>query len=227
VISLGPVHLDDRARVHAALGDPRRLRVVDALRRTDLTFSDLIQITGLRGNRLAHHLDALEGAGLLARRISEGDRRRRYLRLNVARLDELAVTTAALPSRALFVCTHNSARSQFAAALWRIATGGDADSAGLDPADEVHPRAVRIAGELGVDLSGAVPKGYGDLAADPELVISVCDRARESGFPEARIRLHWSVPDPVRTADDDAFRSAFGELRTRIETLTASTVSAN
>lgn len=200
---------------------------MDALRRTDLTFSDLMEVAGLGGNRLAHHLGSLEDAGLLARRTSEGDRRRRYLRLNVRLLDELAVTTGALPARVLFVCTHNSARSQFAAGLWEVVTGRGAESAGSDPAEEVHPTAVRIAGEFGVDLSDAVPKGYADVGADSELVISVCDRARESGPPDARMRLHWSVPDPVRPGDDEAFRSAFSELRTRIETLTGSTVSVN
>jgi protein-tyrosine-phosphatase len=211
--------LSERARVHAALGDAHRLRVVDHLFLGDATFQELVEATGVRGNLVAHHLDVLEAAGLIERRTSDGDRRRRYISLRHDRLDGLAPVAVIPAGPVLFVCTHNSARSQFAAALWRARTGGDAESAGSEPAPSVHPRAVESAKGWGVDLSGAVPKGYDSLDTAPELVVSVCDRARESGLPADAPALHWSIPDPVAAADPGAFRSAFRTIAGRIDRL--------
>lgn len=211
--------IDARAQVHAALGDPLRLAIVDALRATDLTFSEVAGLTGLSANRLAHHLGVLEDAGVLRRRASEADRRRRYLSLDRGRLTGLEPAGGPPPAQVLFVCTHNSARSPFAAAAWRTLTGAPADSAGTDPAARVHPRAVRAAARLGVDISDASPKGYDDLGEGAETIISVCDRARESDLPPARRHLHWSIPDPTRRGTDAAFRSAFQDIETRIRAL--------
>jgi protein-tyrosine-phosphatase/DNA-binding transcriptional ArsR family regulator len=216
------VQFSDRVRTHAALGDPHRLVVVDALRHTDLTSSELAGVTGLESNALAHHLDVLESAGLISRRASEGDKRRRYIRLEPERLDALAAATATtlIPSRVLFVCTHNSARSQFAAAWWDASTGESAMSAGTTPAERVHPAAVRVAEEFGLDLTSATPHGYESVQENPDLVISVCDKAKESWPHADASRLHWSIPDPVAAGNDDAFRRAFGELCERIDRLT-------
>jgi protein-tyrosine-phosphatase/DNA-binding transcriptional ArsR family regulator len=208
-----------RADRHAALGDPRRLLIVDELALGDRTVTGLARLTELSGNLLAHHLDVLESAGLIERRESEGDRRRRYVSLRWDRLPvglDMSLTSA----NVAFVCTHNSARSQFAAAMWHAATGVEVASAGTDPATGVHPKAVRVASEFGVDLSSAVPGGYETLPWRPDLIISVCDRAFESGVPEARKQLHWSIPDPVTKGDLPAFRSAFADIARRVERLT-------
>jgi protein-tyrosine-phosphatase len=210
--------LDLRAGRHAALSDARRLLIVDELALSDRTVADLAKLTEMPGNLLAHHLDVLESAGLIGRHPSEGDRRRRYVSL---RWDQLPVSVDSVisgPSVA-FVCTHNSARSQFAAALWRDATGAQVASAGSDPAPEVHPKAIRVAEEFGVDLSSAVPAGYDTLPSRPDLVVSVCDRALEAGVPEGRRQLHWSIPDPVPKGDLASFRSAFAEIANRVEHL--------
>jgi protein-tyrosine-phosphatase len=211
--------VDKRARVYAALGDPHRLQVVDALLHSDHTFQELAAIAGLPGNAAAHHLAVLESAGLIERHASEGDRRRRYLRLRHERLTELVQLPHLAPRVVLFVCTHNSARSQFAAGLWTQRTGGMADSAGSQPARRVHPNAIRAAGELLVDLSAAVPKGYDAVTDVPDLVVSVCDRAREASPPFAAPSLHWSVPDPVRAGTPAAFRSAFADITARVDRL--------
>lgn len=208
-----------RARIHAALGDPLRLTIVDALRATDLTFSEVAGLTGLSANRLAHHLGVLEDAGLLRRRVSEADRRRRYLSLDRARLTGLEPAADDPPTRVLFVCTHNSARSQFAAAAWSALTGAPGESAGTEPAERVHPRAVRAAAALGIDISDGRPKGYDQIDDGADTVVSVCDRAREGELPAAREHLHWSVPDPVRRGTDSAFRSAFEDIESRIRAL--------
>lgn len=208
-----------RARTHAALGDEHRLKIVDELLVSDRTFKDLARLVGMPGNAAAHHLGVLESAGLIERRVSEGDHRRRYVRLRHEMLDGLVASPAISPGVVLFVCTHNSARSQFAAALWSRRTGELAQSAGSEPSDQVHPKAIRAAAEFDLDLSGAVPKGYDRIAAQPDLIVSVCDRALESGIPFNARALHWSVPDPVQIGTTDAFRSAFADLAARVDRL--------
>ena len=196
--------------------------MVDELLLGDRTFQELASLVDLPSNAAAHHLTALESAGLIVRRQSEGDRRRRYVTLRRERLDGLAPRASVAPQAIVFVCTHNSARSQFAAALWRDRTASAADSAGTEPADRVHPKAARAAAEFGLDIAEAVPKGYDAITIDPDLVVSVCDRAREAGLPFEAPHLHWSVPDPLRVGTQDAFRSAFADIARRIDELAAS-----
>ena len=210
--------LHDRAERHAALSDPRRLLIVDQLALGDRSVNELAELANLSGNLLAHHLDVLETSGLIERRVSEGDRRRRYVSLRWDRLPG-ALDVVLTGASVAFVCTHNSARSQFAEAMWRVATGAVVASAGSDPAKEVHPKAVRVASEFGIDLSSAVPGGFETLPWRPDLVISVCDRTFEHGVPDAVRQLHWSIPDPVIRGDVDSFRSAFAEIARRVEHL--------
>ncbi len=208
-----------RARVHTALGDPLRLGIVDRLAYGDLTPRRLAAALEVPSNLLAHHLNVLEAAGVVSRRVSEGDGRRRYVVLTRHVLGELAAATPQPAHTVLFVCTHNSARSQYAAALWRQRTGLVAESAGSEPAARVNPQATAVAAELGVDLTGGAPRGYDEVSGDPDLVVSVCDRAGEAEIPFAARRLHWSVPDPVADGRKRAFRQAFAEISGRLDAL--------
>jgi ArsR family transcriptional regulator, arsenate/arsenite/antimonite-responsive transcriptional repressor / arsenate reductase (thioredoxin) len=221
-----PAGLERRASVHHALGDSHRLAIVDALHLSDLAPSELAALTGLGTNLVAFHLDVLEDVGLITRVISEGDRRRRYVSLH---RDVLRAASPAVTIRAddvLFVCTANSARSQLAAALWERSTGLPARSAGRQPAGRVHPTAVGVAAAHGLDLTDRRPQGYDQLDSVPELVVSVCDRAREAGLPFQVPTLHWSVPDPV-DAGPDAVEDAYDELETRVAWLAASRAVAS
>jgi ArsR family transcriptional regulator, arsenate/arsenite/antimonite-responsive transcriptional repressor / arsenate reductase (thioredoxin) len=213
--------LVDQARVHAALGDPIRLGIVAELELGDRTFQELAELLSQPGNLLAHHLGVLEEARLIERRVSEGDRRRRYLSLNTEPLDGLLSIRRLVARSVLFVCSHNSARSQYAAAAWRRRTGHVADSAGTHPARHLDPRAIQVALERGLDLAGFQPKGYESLKSSFDLVVSVCDRARETGPPFEAPTLHWSVPDPVAGRGLAAFRSSFNEIDRRISRLAA------
>ena len=213
------MNLETRARSHAALGDQRRLLIVDELVAGDLTASELAERVGMRGNLLAHHLEVLEEADLIERRQSEGDRRRRYVALRREGLPDPIGRYRLSATRIAFVCTHNSARSQFAAALWRQLSDSEVWSAGTHPAERVHPKAVRVAAEFGLDLSDAVPSGYESLPSDPDVVVSVCDRARESEVPKAQELHHWSIADPVSIGTLDAFRSTFAQIENRIKRL--------
>src|SRR5439155_1096306 len=107
-----------RSRVHAALGDPARLSIVDVLVSGDASPGELAEALGMATNLVAHHLRVLERCGLVVRHRSEGDRRRTYLRLVPETLAGLAPAPIAPAPRVVFVCRHNSARSQPAAALW-------------------------------------------------------------------------------------------------------------
>ncbi|MDZ7679763.1 MAG: helix-turn-helix domain-containing protein [Acidimicrobiales bacterium] len=204
-----------RATRHAALGDPSRLAIVDSLAISDRSPAELGRSLQLPSNLLSHHLDVLERVGLVERTPSSGDRRRRYVRLllQVPYLPDV-VRTPARP--ALFVCTHNSARSQLAAALWRSVTGEHALSAGTDPSDRVAPGAIRAARRAGLDLGDARPRPLHEVVDPPSLVVTVCDRAHEALGPVPS-HLHWSVPDPVVANTPETFDRVVVELRGRIE----------
>ena len=206
-----------RARVHAALSDPQRLLIVDQLRLGDASPTELRELLDMPSNLLAHHLRVLEGAGLLGRTRSEGDRRRSYLKLRVDALERLLPPAIATTPRVVFVCTANSARSQLAAALWGQASQVPATSAGTHPAARIHPGAVDAAVRHGLQLADVPPIRLADVLAAHDLVITVCDNAHEELGDVAQ--LHWSIPDPVRVGSDAAFDAAYDELTSRIDTI--------
>jgi hypothetical protein len=78
---------------------------------------------------------------------------------------------------------------------------------------------VRAARAFGLDLHGAVPKGFDAIHRRPDLVISVCDRAYEAGLPVDALSAHWSIPDPVLDGRPEAFRTAFASIAARIDQL--------
>jgi arsenate reductase len=126
----------------------------------------------------------------------------------------------------LFLCTHNSARSQMAEGLLRHLGGGRfaAFSAGTE-ATHVRPLAIRAMAELGIDIAGQESKTLDRYLGQPfDAVITVCDDANEACpvFPGARRRLHWSLDDPSRaTGSEEAqlavYRRVRDDLRARIE----------
>jgi protein-tyrosine-phosphatase/DNA-binding HxlR family transcriptional regulator len=211
--------LQARARVHAALGDPARLAIVDALTLGDASPGEIAHALTMPTNLVAHHVKVLQEAGLVVRTRSEGDRRRTYLRLEPATLAALTPPPLRGAERVVFVCTHNSARSQIAAALWRDRVGGPVASAGTEPARQVHPRAVQVAHRHGLHLDPTRTSHVRDVVHDGDLVIAVCDSAHEDLTGPIRPRLHWSVPDPARADTDDAFEAAYTDLEGRIERL--------
>jgi ArsR family transcriptional regulator, arsenate/arsenite/antimonite-responsive transcriptional repressor / arsenate reductase (thioredoxin) len=205
--------VERRARVHAALGDPARLAVVDELALGDRSPSELGDLLGLPSNLLAHHLRLLEQVGVIERGRSEADRRRAYVRLVPQVLPSPSAGVIA-PSRVVFVCTHNSARSQLASALWARRSTVPVASAGTHPAQRVHRRAVSVARRHGLRLDGATSHVSEVLRSD-DLVVAVCDSAYEELGPAAD-RLHWSVPDPVRVDTAAAFERAYEEIEQRV-----------
>ncbi len=129
--------------------------------------------------------------------------------------------------RVLFVCTHNSARSQMAEGWLRHLAGDrfEAHSAGTE-ATQVHPLAIRVMAEVGIDISGQRSKTIEEYLGQPfDWVITVCDQAAEACplFPGGGERLHWSFPDPSKaTGSEDqrlaVYRQVRDAIRERIET---------
>ncbi len=117
--------------------------------------------------------------------------------------------------RVLFVCIHNSARSQMAEALLRhrCPDAFDAHSAGLEPG-KLNPLAVAAMAEMGLYIAAAPTKSVWEYTKAGELtayVITVCDETSAERcpiFPFATTRLHWSFPDPSAFAGADAERLA-------------------
>jgi arsenate reductase (thioredoxin) len=138
--------------------------------------------------------------------------------------------TGSAPMRVLFLCTHNSSRSQMAEGLLR-ARGGEryaVFSAGTHPRN-VHPMAIQVMREIGIDISEAAghrAKSLDEFAGQPpmDLVVTVCDDAAEECpyFPGARRQEHWGFPDPsvVSGTEEErlaAFRSVRDAIARRIE----------
>jgi arsenate reductase (thioredoxin) len=129
-------------------------------------------------------------------------------------------------SRVLFLCTHNSARSQMAEGLLRQLAGDrfEVMSAGTE-ATHIRPLAIRAMDEIGIDISGQESKTLDRYLDEPfEYVITVCDDANEACpfFPGAANRLHWSFEDPSRVEGSEekrlaVFRSVRDRIRERIE----------
>ena len=222
-----------------------RWRLVAELAITDRRVNELGERANEAQNLVSYHLAQLRRAGLVRERRSSADARDVYYSID---LDGLAfaleksveavhpglevverkpLTETPHPNRltrVLFLCTHNSARSQMAEAILRdLGRGGvETASAGSDPRD-VHPRAIQTLSELGIDARDLRPKhlsAYADQQFD--YVITLCDIVREvcPSFPGDPENLHWSLPDPAAVAGsppgvEAAFRRTAEELTTR------------
>jgi protein-tyrosine-phosphatase len=211
--------LEARARAYAALGEPARLAIADMLSLGDASPGEIGTRLAMPTNLVAHHLGVLRDAGLIQRARSEGDARRTYVRLRHDAIPTLTRAPSVTARRVVFVCTHNSARSQLAAALWTRHSPVPATSAGTDPANGLHPRTLTVAERHGMNLAQARTAHLSDVTRDGDLVIAVCDNAHEHLPAVASDRLHWSVPDPAPADTDDAFEAAYTELATRIDRL--------
>jgi arsenate reductase len=125
--------------------------------------------------------------------------------------------------RVLILCTGNSARSQMAEGLLRHDGGGgfEVASAGTHPT-RVRPEAVRVMGEIGIDISQHRSKSIDEYAGQPfDVVLTVCDHANEACpvFPGAATRLHHSFVDPAAVSGTEEERlAAFREVRDQLRT---------
>ena len=229
-------------------GHPLRWRLLAELARSDRVVHELTGLIGEPQNLVSYHLGKLRDGRLVSARRSSADRRDTYYALDLERVGNLlSATGAALhpglrlrqasrdnaviaPTRVLFLCTGNSARSQMAEALAKARSGGsiEAYSAGSHP-KPLHPNAARVMRDAyGLDLGEHTPKHLDVFAGQRfDWVISLCDRVREvcPEFPGAPETIHWSIANPVTGDSDDVtlplFQQTAAELATRIEFLLA------
>jgi ArsR family transcriptional regulator, arsenate/arsenite/antimonite-responsive transcriptional repressor / arsenate reductase (thioredoxin) len=228
-----------------------RWNVLQLLSRSDYRVQELVERLNLPQNLVSYHLKLLREGHLVHERRSSADERALYYMLDFERLltlyaqvaDDLHPAIGAQvqpqrprrwdlpkpPLRVLFLCTANSARSQMAEALLReLSHGGiETQSAGSAPASQVHPLAIRVMQEAGVDIHRAVPKPLDRFRQEHfATVITVCDRAREAcpTFPGPPDLIHWSLPDPVLVQGSEemqyqAFKQTAKQLRVRLQFL--------
>jgi ArsR family transcriptional regulator, arsenate/arsenite/antimonite-responsive transcriptional repressor / arsenate reductase (thioredoxin) len=225
-------------------GHPLRWRLLRELAHSDRHVGELTKLLGRPQSLVSYHLARLRADGLVSARRSSADGRGAYYSLDLSRCGALlAATGEALhpglrlePPRAtrsstrtrtrvLFLCTGNSARSQMAEALADRLGGGavEALSAGSRP-KPLHPNAVRVMRERGIDLRGRRSKHLDELAGRRfRYVVTLCDRVREvcPEFRGAPPRIHWSIADPASGGGDDeatypAFERTASELEARI-----------
>lgn len=225
-------------------GDPVRWALMRELSQSDQKVEDLVEALGKPQNLVSYHLGKLRAATVVTVRRSSHDRRDMYYRLDLPRCQELLSRAAnllhpalevarpasaerpngSISAKVLFLCTANSARSQMAEALLRVATGGQSTvaSAGTEPAT-VHPNAVRAMKKRGIDITSQSSKHLDDVGGiEFDLVVTVCDHVKEvcPDYPGARRAIHWSIPDPVTEGEDAgklaAFERVADELAMRI-----------
>lgn len=225
-----------------------RWQLLSALVESDRRVQELVERLQRPQNLISYHLRLLRDQALVSERRSSADSRDVYYSLNLPRLQTLflesgqalhpalgqSVTApqvaegAGDPVRVLFLCTHNSARSQLAEAILRANGRGRVAvfSAGTEPA-QVHPLAVQAAAAMNLDLSQHRSKHVAEFAGQTfDYVITVCDRAREVCplFPGQPQQIHWSFPDPAAVSGSEAaqlqaFLQTARELATRISYL--------
>jgi len=221
-----------------AVDHPLRWQIMGELARSDRQVHELTVRLAQPQNLVSYHLGQLRKAGLVTSRRSAADARDTYYRVDLARCGQwLAGVGAALhpglrlvappapalmaPTSVLFLCTGNSSRSQMAEALLRRRAGANvrACSAGSAP-KSVHPDAIAVLAERGIDIDGARSKHLDEFADDRfDHVITLCDRVREvcPELPGQASSAHWSIPDPAGEPDGrPAFERVADDLTDRI-----------
>ncbi len=124
--------------------------------------------------------------------------------------------------RVLILCTGNSCRSQMAEGLWNALADGKwiAFSGGSSPSGFVHPLAIEVMREIGIDISANRSKHVDEFANESfDLVVTVCDNAKEAcpAFPGAKHTEHWPFDDPAETdAMGDNHLAVFRRVRDEI-----------
>jgi len=224
------------------LASDLRWRLVAALARSDHQVHELVRLVGQPANLVSFHLRRLRSEHLVTERRSSADARHVYYSLDLDRLRKLyfaagdalhpglSVVTethepAGLhggePVRVLFLCTHNSARSQMAEAIMRQLGGDGVEvfSAGSEPST-VHPDATATLAAIHIDISSAASKHLDNYCTQRfDYIITVCDRVRETCpvFPNDPERIHWSFPDPSLIEEPAARGREFEQIALQLQ----------
>jgi len=125
-------------------------------------------------------------------------------------------------ARVLFVCLHNAGRSQMSKALFERAAAGrhEAESAGTEPAERVHPEVIEVMRELDVDLSGKTPQKLSDELAEWADVIVTMGCGDACPYIPGKRYIDWNLPDPKGLRLDEV-RALRDDIAHRTEALSA------
>lgn len=216
-----------------------RWGILKTLSTSDHRVQELVSLVNEPMNLVSYHLKKLREDGIVTTRRSEADGRDIYYSLDVGKLRDLFQAAGAAlhpgivynkslepmpktsqPLKVLFVCTHNSARSQMAEALLRNRVGERmaVSSAGSQPT-ALHPDAISTMDRLGIDIRGQHSKSLQDFDGQAfDYVITVCDRAREvcPTFPGNDAYLHWGFADPATIEDGSERQQVFAQIATHL-----------
>lgn len=224
------------------LGHDLRWKMVQYLVRGDYRVQDLAALLKAAPNLVSYHLHQLEEAALVQERRSDADGRDVFFHLDLEQLQrcyeqaglalhpafagfrEEPAPASGEPLRVLFLCTHNSARSQIAEALLRHYSHGTIEvaSAGTQPT-EVHPMTLETLRRVQIPVEDLRAKQLDTLLGQHVThVVTVCDRAHEicPSFPDATVRLHWSLPDPAALPAGPEQQRAFERTLQQLTTMT-------
>jgi len=218
-----------------------RWSLMQALTESDRRVAELVDCIGQPPNLVSYHLKKLRDGAIVSARRSDADGRDVYYTLDLWRVRELYAEAGAalhpvvmdkhdpakialrndLP-RVLFLCTHNSARSQMAEGLMRHLAEGRVQvfSAGSHPTT-VHPEAIRTMDALDIDIRSQESAHVSLYEKMPfDYVVTVCDNAREvcPTFPGEAKTLHWGFSDPADIPDAEERRRAFEQIASRLRT---------
>ncbi len=223
-----------------------RWQLLSVLAYSDYRVNELSTLLRKPMNLVSYHLRLLRTEAIVQEHRSNADARDVYYSLDLAHFEQLYKVAAEslhpalahsalessdqlavgnrLPVRVLFLCTHNSARSQIAEALLRHMGGERVEvfSAGTE-ATLVRPEAFEVLQKRNIATTGLYSKHLNlFLAQDFDYVITVCDNASEACpvFPGDPERIHWSLPDPAAVTGDKrymAFVDVFVALEKRLK----------
>jgi protein-tyrosine-phosphatase/DNA-binding transcriptional ArsR family regulator len=213
-----------------------RWQLLKTLAQGDLRVQEMVAQVQEPINLVSYHLKKLRDDGIVTMRRSEADGRDVYYSLDVASLRALyyEVATHLHPSllpadlplqvpsvHVLFVCTHNSARSQMAHGLLNAQGYPQivVKSAGSHPT-KIHPDALLTMDSLGIDIRTHGTHHLNDYQHETfDYVITVCDNAREVCpiFGNSGTTLHWGYADPTLIGDETARRQAFLHIATQLQ----------
>ena len=227
-----------------------RWRILLALSRSDHRVEELVKQIKQPHNLISYHLKRLRLQQLVSERRSSADARDIYYSLNLDRFRQMySETGQALhpgvnepvsipqpqtnafsesPARVLFLCTHNSARSQMAEGILRELGRNRVEvfSAGTEPSG-IHPLAIKVMSGRGIDMRTHRSKHLEEYSGQEfDYVVTVCDRVREVCpiFPGEPAHIHWSFPDPAAIegdlkAQERGFEDTARQLTVRIQYL--------
>ncbi len=236
--------------VFKLLGHEIRWNIVTLLAHSDYCGQELVRLLRQPQNLLSYHLQLLHTQDIITERRSSADERSIYYSLNLAtlralyfdsadalhpalhmqqkELQELDLHMPRKQARVLFLCTHNSARSQMAEGIMRHLSKGSVEvcSAGSTPTT-MHPLAMQVLAAMGIDIGQQHAKHMDEFRGQSfDYIVTVCDRIHEScpTFPGDPEQIHWSFLDPAAVEGSEqeryrAFEQVALQLVTRIRYL--------